>query len=112
MMLASIGEQLREIGIRKSLGATDRSVYIQYLGESVVLCLLAGIVGIVFGILTYHAVIYLTSKMVKQVAFEWVINMPAIAFSFMAIFAVGILSGWVPALKARKLQVVEALRSE
>jgi ABC-type antimicrobial peptide transport system permease subunit len=64
------------------------------------------------GILTYHSVIYLTSKMVKQVSFEWTINVPAVVFSFLAIFAVGILSGWVPALKARKLQVVEALRSE
>jgi macrolide transport system ATP-binding/permease protein len=112
MMLASIGEQLREIGIRKSLGATDRSVYFQYLGESMVLCFVAGIFGILMGVLTYHAVIYLTSKMVKQVNFQWTFDVPALVFSFLAIFVVGILSGWVPALKARKLQVVEALRSE
>lgn len=112
MMLASIGEQLREIGIRKSLGATDSSVYVQYLGESIMLCFVAGIFGILFGVCTYHAVIFLTSKVVKQVEFEWTINVSALLFSFVAIFAVGLLSGWVPALKARRLQVIEALRAE
>lgn len=112
MMLASIGEQLREIGIRKAMGATDQSLYLQYLMESVLLCVTAGLIGLFFGVVGYQTVIYLASQVIKQIQFEWTIHWPAIGFSFLAMFLVGVLSGWVPALRARNLQVVEALRAE
>lgn len=112
MMLASIGEQLREIGIRKAMGATDQSLYSQYLLESVVLCLISGFIGLFVGIAGYQSVIFLASKVINQIKFEWTINWPAVVFSFVAMLLVGVISGWVPALRARNLQVAEALRSD
>jgi putative ABC transport system permease protein len=112
MMLVSVSERLREFGIRKALGATNRSVRMQVLLESFLLCLTAGLIGVFLGFMTYEALIFLASQLIKGLKFAWLINPLAIVLSFVSIVAVGLASGFIPALKAEKLQIIEALRSE
>lgn len=112
MMLVSLNERLREIGLRKSLGATDQSLRTLILMESVLICLIAGVIGVIFGIATYEAVLFFASQLMKKLPFEWIFNGWAFISSFVAIVLVGIASGFVPALKAEKLEPMQALRSE
>jgi putative ABC transport system permease protein len=112
MMLVSVSERFREIGLRKALGATPLSIRLQFLLESVLLCSLGGLLGIVFGLAGYHAILFGASKLIPKLQFGFVVNWPALVLSVTAIFIVGVLSGLFPALKAEKLQVIEALRSE
>jgi macrolide transport system ATP-binding/permease protein len=112
MMLVSVTERIREFGIRKALGATDRSVRTQVLLESLTLCVIAGITGAMIGFLSYELLIFLATRFVPQLKFEWIFEPAAIALSVISIVAVGVVSGLVPALRAEKLQVIEALRTE
>ena len=112
MMLATVSERFVEIGIRKSVGATHASIRYQFLLESVLLCSLAGLIGILVGVATYQGAIYGASKLVDKLEYEWVVDWFAIALSLCSIIVVGVVSGIVPAIKAEKLQVVDALRSE
>lgn len=112
MMLVSVSERFREIGLRKALGATDSLIRTQFLLESVVICTLAGLIGIISGIITYQVVIYGATRFVPTLKYEWVVDGGAILLSVVSIFVVGLFSGFFPALKAEKLQVIEALRSE
>jgi len=112
MMLVSVTERIKEFGIRKALGATNRSLRIQILMESVGLCVVAGLIGVVLGFSTYELLIFGATKFVPNLKFEWVFEPLAVILSLVSIVAVGIASGFVPALRAEKLQVIEALRSE
>lgn len=112
MMLVSVSERLKEIGLRKALGATKRSIKVQVLVESTALCLVAGLLGIAAGVTATELMIYAATKFIKTLQFEWLIDPWALVISFVSILAVGILSGLVPAVRAERLQVIEALRSE
>lgn len=112
MMLVSVSERFREIGLRKALGATQKEIRMQFLVESVVVCLIAGFVGLILGFIGYHLTIWGATKFVSKVKFEWVFDWIAFSLSVVSILLVGVLSGIFPALKAEKLQVIEALRSE
>ncbi len=112
MMLVSVSERFREIGLRKALGATSREIRTQFLVESMIVCALAGLLGLVLGFTGYHLAIWASTKFVSKLQFEWTIDWLALLLSVVSIFAVGLLSGIFPALKAEKLQVIEALRSE
>ena len=68
--------------------------------------------GMILGFGTYHLAIFGATKFVSKLQFEWTFDWLAIALSIVSILVVGILSGFFPALKAEKLQVVEALRAE
>lgn len=112
MMLVSVSERFKEIGIRKAFGATNSSIRIQYLLESVLICGMAGLVGLLLGFILYEAAILGATKLVPILAFEWTFDGFALLLSIVSILVVGILSGLTPAWKAEKLQVIEALRSE
>jgi macrolide transport system ATP-binding/permease protein len=112
MMLVSVTERIKEFGIRKALGATDRSIRIQVLMESVLLCVVAGLIGVVLGFGAYELLIFGATQFVPHLKFEWVFEPIAAALSLVSIIGVGIASGFIPALRAEKLQVIEALRSE
>ncbi len=112
MMLVSVSERFKEIGIRKAFGATNFSIRVQYLVESILICSIAGAIGLVLGFILYQGAIYGATKLVTKLAFEWTVDFSALLLSVVSIFVVGVLSGLTPALKAEKLQVIEALRSE
>jgi putative ABC transport system permease protein len=105
IMLVSVTERTREIGVRKALGATRFNVLMQFLIEAVVLCLLGGIVGITLGAGT---------ATIMQRVFHWNAAVSAssvvVAFAFSA--AVGIAFGVWPARRAASLDPIEALRFE
>jgi macrolide transport system ATP-binding/permease protein len=112
MMLVSVAERLKEFGIRKALGATNRSIRTQVLMESIALCVIAGMLGVAIGFGSYEFLIFCATKFIPTLKFEWLFEPAAVFLSLISIVAVGVGSGFVPALKAEKLQVIEALRSE
>lgn len=105
IMIVSVTERTREIGIRKSIGAQKRSILIQFLIESIVLSCLGGVVGIIVGIGG--------AKLVgKALDITAVTSFGVILLSFGFSAAVGVFFGWYPANKAAKLNPIEALRHE
>ncbi|MEO5969063.1 MAG: ABC transporter permease [Bdellovibrionia bacterium] len=112
MMLVSVTERIKEFGIRKALGATQLSIRIQVLVESLILCFAAGVMGVFLGWGGYETLIYAASRFIPSLHFEWIFDPVAMFLSFISILVVGIASGLVPAQKAEKLQIIEALRSE
>lgn len=105
IMLVSVTERTREIGIRLAIGALEREVLMQFLVEAVALSLLGGISGIILGLSASLAL-----RNVLQVPFVLNVGIVVIAFIFSA--AVGIIFGYFPALKAARLDPIEALRHE
>jgi putative ABC transport system permease protein len=105
IMLVSVTERTREIGIRLAIGALEREVLLQFLVESVTLSSLGGAVGIA---LALGACVGLSG--VLQVPFLFNARIVAVAFLFSA--AVGVLFGYVPARKAARLDPIDALRHE
>ncbi len=112
MMLVSVSERLREIGLRRALGATAKEIRSQFLAESIALCSLAGLFGLLLGVSSYQLLIYIGTQFLPETKFEWIADPIAMSLTFISIIGVGILSGLVPALKAEKISVVEALRNE
>lgn len=112
MMLVSVSERYREIGLRKAVGATNTSIRRQFLLEAILLCSLAGIVGLGIGFVGYQIIIWGGSKFIPKFQFEWVIHYQALILSLFSILAVGVMSGFIPAVRAEKLSIIEALRSE
>lgn len=105
IMLVSVTERTKEIGIRKAIGAKSKSVLIQFLIEAIILCELGGLVGIVLGVLTGNLLgLYLSSPVV--IPYDWVI------IGLVVCSAVGIIFGVYPAYQAAKLNPIDALRYE
>lgn len=105
IMLVSVTERTREIGIRLAIGALEREVLLQFLVESVVLSSSGGVCGIILGLLASAGL-----KNVLRVPFVLDPGIVIIAFLFSA--AVGVIFGYFPALKAAGLDPIEALRHE
>jgi putative ABC transport system permease protein len=105
VMLVSVTERTREIGVRMSIGATDSDVAKQFLGEAVMLSLFGGLLGVLLGI----AGSFLLGRTLR-----WPMEIPPQAIGIAALFAVGvgIFFGFYPARKASKLDPIEALRYE
>jgi putative ABC transport system permease protein len=105
IMLVSVTERTREIGIRLAIGALAREVRLQFLTEAVVLCALGGLAGIALG---FGASIGLAAVIDVPFVFDPVINL--VSFLFAA--AMGIVFGYYPASRASKLDPIDALRHE
>jgi putative ABC transport system permease protein len=105
IMLVSVTERTREIGIRMAVGATESDVQLQFLSEAVVLSSIGGLIGIVFGIVSS---IFVAKAMQWPTAVSPFSVIVAVAFSA----AVGIFFGYYPARKASRLDPIEALRYE
>jgi putative ABC transport system permease protein len=107
IMLASITERIREIGIRKAVGATHTNIFIQILVESLVIAVLGGLVGLA----TSYALVELLSTISPADNTPMITpNSMVMAFAFSAV--VGVLAGIIPAFKAAKLDPIQALRYE
>ena len=105
IMLVSVTERTKEIGIRKALGATAKIIQWQFLVEAIVICQIGGIIGIVMGIIIGN----LTSLVVgSSLIIPWIWMISGVALCII----VGLISGIFPAAKAAKLDPIEALRHE
>ncbi len=105
IMLVSVTERTREIGIRLAIGARGREVLLQFLVEAIVLCMFGGIIGMVLGL----AGSFFGARAL-ELPFRILPEIVAIAFGFSV--CVGVLFGFFPALKASRLNPIEALRHE
>jgi putative ABC transport system permease protein len=105
VMLVSVTERTREIGVRLAVGATERAVRMQFLGEAVMLTLLGGFLGLLLGI---------AACFVLGGALEWAMAVPADAVILAPLIsaAVGIFFGLYPATRAARLDPIDALRHE
>lgn len=105
IMVVSVTERTREIGVRKALGATKSTIAFQFFIETLLIGQMGGLVGIIFGILIGFGI-------ATAIDFVFVIPWGAIIAAFITSFAVAIVSGLYPAIKASKLDPIEALRYE
>ena len=105
IMLVSVTERTREIGVRKAVGARSRDILAQFLVESVIISLVGGAIGIALGMLGSAAISRL-GNVPSVVSLSWV----AIAFGFAA--AVGVFFGIYPAMQASRLDPIQALRHD
>jgi len=111
IMLVSVTERTREIGIRKALGAKRRSILWQFLIESTVLCLFGGGLGVLLG-MGIGAGISAYIKSFTEMPFESIITPGLIAFAILYSAGIGVFFGVYPAYRASKLDPVEALMHE
>lgn len=105
IMLVSVTERTREIGVRKAIGATRQSIAFQFLVEAILICQLGGAVGVFMGILIGNLLTLILGG-AFIVPWNW------IGVAVLVCLIVGVLSGFYPALKASKLDPVESLRYE
>ncbi|WP_422614246.1 ABC transporter permease [Brasilonema bromeliae] len=105
IMLVSVVERTREIGIRKAIGATGTAILTQFLAEAVVIAAMGGVVGICLGV----AIAFAASNLFK---FPFVISPWSILFGFGLTFVIGLLAGVIPARNAARLDPITALRSD
>jgi putative ABC transport system permease protein len=105
IMLATVSARIREIGIRKALGATQREIRFQFLSEAILISVGGGLIGVVIGLAIPYSVRYLTEFRIPISGLSAIV---AIVVSSL----VGILFGTVPAAQAAKLDPVESLRYE
>jgi putative ABC transport system permease protein len=105
IMLVSVTERTREIGVRKAIGAKPRTIKYQFLFESIMIGQMGGVFGIILGILIGNIV----SSMLKS---SFVIPWIWVTMGIIVCFIVGIVSGYAPAVKAANIDPIEALRYE
>ena len=110
IMLVSVNERTKEIGLRKAIGATKNNIQYQFLLESILVTSIGGVLGIVLGVLI-SAII---AAVAHYLGYSWgfTITLSSIIMGVTVSTVVGILFGWYPASKASKLDPVEALRYE
>lgn len=105
IMYVSVTERTREIGLRMSVGGRGNDILMQFLIEAILLSIVGGIIGILFGLLMSYVATTLLN-------FPMVIMTNAIIISFVVCAAIGIFFGWYPAKKAANLNPIDALRHE
>ena len=105
IMLVTVTERTREIGLRKALGAKKKTIVTQFLIESIILTFIGGLIGVTLGVITS----YIISVVLKSL---FVVSPSSILLATAVSIGIGILFGWYPAQRAAGLQPIEALRYE
>lgn len=105
IMLATVTERTREIGLRKALGSRRSDILSLFLSEAIIIAMISGVIGLIVG---YYAAEYLASTQDMKVIYT---RMGA-GLAFLSSFFTGVISGFIPALRASRLDPVEALRNE
>jgi putative ABC transport system permease protein len=105
IMLVSVTERTREIGLRMAVGARGRDILAQFLVEALTLSMIGGVIGVVVGIIASYTIPYFAG-------WRTLISAEAILIAFAFAAAVGIFFGFYPARKAAQLNPIEALRYE
>jgi len=110
IMLVSVTERTREIGLRKAVGASNSSIIYQFLLEAVIITSIGGLIGIVGGII----LAFLINLIIKALDYDWLFAVSpwSILIALAVAMAIGLIFGIYPARKASKLEPVEALRYE
>jgi len=111
LMLASINERVREIGIRKAVGAWTRDIFVQFLAEAVALSALGGVVGILLGVAVIRIMRHVMGGGGSELS-PPILSPEAVLLGFAFSVTVGIVAGLYPAFKAARLDPIEALRYE
>jgi putative ABC transport system permease protein len=105
IMFVSVTERTREIGLRMSIGGRSRDILMQFLVESIILSILGGVIGILFG--------YLLAKGGGSLmSIKSYVQTQSVVLAFVVCFAIGVFFGWYPAKKASNLNPIDALRYE
>jgi len=105
IMLVTVTERTREIGLRKALGAKKKIIVAQFLLEAVIITFAGGMIGVLLGVGVFWV-------LTKTMSLPFVISLSSLLLAFGVSAAIGILFGWYPARKASSLQPIEALRYE
>jgi putative ABC transport system permease protein len=105
IMLVTVTERIREIGLRKALGAKKKVIITQFLIEAIILTFIGGVIGIGIGILASFLFSFFTGTL-------FVVSPSSILLAFAVSAGIGVLFGWYPARRAANLQPIEALRYE
>ena len=110
IMLISVNQRIREVGLRKAIGARTRHIIVQFLAESIFITLVGGIVGIIVGIL----ISLLASIIINALGYSWqfIISLSSIIIGTSISVLIGIIFGIYPARKASQISPMEALRHE
>jgi ABC-type antimicrobial peptide transport system permease subunit len=106
VMLASVSERIREIGVRKAIGARSHDIFIQFLAEAVVISLLGGVLGLVASV----GLLSLARDLIPQGEGIELVPVMAMLYGFLFSSGIGLLSGIYPALRASRLDPIDALR--
>ena len=110
IMLVSVTERIPEIGLRKAVGAKSLDIRLQFLTESVLLCLIGSLLGIALGAVTGRGFAWIVSKFLEEMSWPAVITPEAVLISVGAGAAVGIFFGYYPASQAAKMTPIDAIR--
>jgi putative ABC transport system permease protein len=112
IMLVSVTERTREIGIRMALGARPRDILRQFLVEAVVLATVGGVIGLTLGIGASYAVCAIINTVLPSADWPFVVSIPAGIVALVFAAAVGVFFGFYPARRASRLDPIDALRYE
>ena len=110
IMLVSVTERIPEIGLRKAVGAKSFNIRLQFLTESVLLCLIGSLLGIAFGAVVGKGFAWVVAQFIPELAWPSVLTLEAISISVGAGAAVGIFFGYYPASQAAKMTPIDAIR--
>ena len=110
IMLVSVTERIPEIGLRKAVGAKSFNIRLQFLTESVLLCLIGSLIGIAFGAVVGKGFAWAVSRFFRELDWPSVVTPEAVLISVAAGTAIGIFFGYYPASQAAKMTPIDAIR--